>query len=135
MNTPLDEDRLVLSCTKVDEPVEKEDKKMKSTTSKSAATLFDNFINKERLDESIPLHNGCVQEMRALILRGTIIQRDEMKLIKDIENGDEFSVPPELLTHFKSLLIQGQTRIEIEGLEIEKGKHPPFENNVLTLAQ
>ena len=91
INTPLDEDRLILSCVKVDEPVEKEDKKMKSTTSKSAATLFDNFLNKACLDESSPLHNGHIQEMRVLILRGTIIQRDKMKVIKDIENGDEFA--------------------------------------------
>ena len=53
-------------------------------------------------------------------MRGTIVQRDKMKLIKDIENGNEFLVPPELLTHFKLLPIQGQARIEIEGLEIEK---------------
>ena len=58
-----------------------------------------------------------------------------MKVIKDIENGNAFSVPPALLTRFKSLLIQGQTRIEIKCLDIEKGKHPPFENNVPTLAQ
>ena len=58
-----------------------------------------------------------------------------MKMIKEIEDGDTFSVPPELVNHFKSTLIQGQTRVEIEGLEIEKGKYPPFEGNVPTLAQ
>ena len=66
-STPLDEDMLILSRVKADEPKEKEGKKKKSSTSKSAVTLFDNFFSEACLDESIPLCHGRVQEMRALI--------------------------------------------------------------------
>ena len=79
-------------------------------------------MNKAYLDETSPLHHGYIQEMRVLILRGTVIRGDKMKMIREIEDSDTFSVPPELVNHFKSTLIQGQTRIEIENLEIEKGK-------------